>query len=295
MAIGVSDRAVAEIKKAAGQRATLPKGLRVGIRGGGCTGFSYLFEWSDAEPRPEDKVLSFEDGAVRVFVDPKSFLYLDGSTLEYPDVDDGARIQVHEPQREGDLRLRRERAVLAPRSRERSGFVICWSCEKGSGGTGPLCAACESVCRRPDDAADLRSPCSGCRASSRSTSAAAEAAYKDLSRQVHPDRFATADPRARRASLGAHGAAQRGVAHREGSGAARRVPARSCAGFDLASDDKKAARRMTSATRARWWRRRVPDRDPGAARRAGRGAAGGRRGQGRVHGRGDARARAADR
>jgi iron-sulfur cluster assembly protein len=83
MAIGVSDRAVAEIKKAAAQRATLPKGLRVGIRGGGCTGFSYLFEWSDAEARPEDKVLSFEDGVVRVFVDPKSYLFLDGSTLGY--------------------------------------------------------------------------------------------------------------------------------------------------------------------------------------------------------------------
>ena len=83
MAIGVSDRAIAEIKKAAAQRATTPKGLRVGIRGGGCTGFSYLFEWSDSEPRAEDKVLSFEDGQVRVFVDPKSFLFLDGSTLEY--------------------------------------------------------------------------------------------------------------------------------------------------------------------------------------------------------------------
>ena len=83
MAIGVTDKAVAEIKKAAAVRATVPKGLRVGIRGGGCTGFSYLFEWSDAEPRPEDKVLSFEDGKVRVFVDPKSFLFLDGSTLEY--------------------------------------------------------------------------------------------------------------------------------------------------------------------------------------------------------------------
>ncbi len=83
MAIAVSDRAVAEIKKAAGQRAPAPKGLRVGIRGGGCTGFSYLFEWSDIEPRAEDKVLSFEEGAVRVFVDPKSFIYLDGSTLEY--------------------------------------------------------------------------------------------------------------------------------------------------------------------------------------------------------------------
>jgi iron-sulfur cluster assembly protein len=81
--IGVTEKAVAEIKKAAGQRAQTPTGLRVGIRGGGCTGFSYLFEWSDSEPRVEDKVLSFEDGQVRVFIDPKSYIYLDGSTLEY--------------------------------------------------------------------------------------------------------------------------------------------------------------------------------------------------------------------
>ena len=83
MAVEVTERAVNEIKKASSARATKPKGLRVGIRGGGCTGFSYLFEWSDSEPRPEDKVLSFEDGNVRVFIDPKSFVYLDGSTLEY--------------------------------------------------------------------------------------------------------------------------------------------------------------------------------------------------------------------
>lgn len=83
MAIAVTDRAVAEIKKAAASRAVPPKGLRVGIRGGGCTGFSYLFEWADTEPRPEDKVLSFEEGAVRVFIDPKSYMFLDGSTLGY--------------------------------------------------------------------------------------------------------------------------------------------------------------------------------------------------------------------
>ena len=83
MSVEVSPRAVAEIKKASVGRAAPPKGLRVGIRGGGCTGFSYLFEWSDAEPRPEDKVLAFEDGAVRVFVDPKSYLFLDGSTLDF--------------------------------------------------------------------------------------------------------------------------------------------------------------------------------------------------------------------
>ena len=81
--ISVTEKAVGEIKKAAQKRATTPKGLRVGIRGGGCTGFAYLFEWSDAEPRAEDKVLSFEDGQVRVFIDPKSFIYLDGSTLDF--------------------------------------------------------------------------------------------------------------------------------------------------------------------------------------------------------------------
>jgi len=83
MSIAVTDRAVSEIKRAAASRAQRPHGLRVGIRGGGCTGFTYLFEWADSEPRPEDKVLAFEDGEVRVFVDPKSYIYLDGSTLEY--------------------------------------------------------------------------------------------------------------------------------------------------------------------------------------------------------------------
>jgi iron-sulfur cluster assembly protein len=83
VAISVSERAVQEIKKAAAKRPALPTGLRVGIRGGGCTGFSYLFEWSDKEPRPEDKVLEYEDGTVRVFIDPKSYLFLDGATLDY--------------------------------------------------------------------------------------------------------------------------------------------------------------------------------------------------------------------
>jgi iron-sulfur cluster assembly protein len=83
MSVGVTDKAVAEIKKAAKTRATAPKGLRVGIRGGGCTGFSYLFEWADTEPRAEDQVLSFEEGAVRVFIDPKSYLFLEGSTLDF--------------------------------------------------------------------------------------------------------------------------------------------------------------------------------------------------------------------
>lgn len=82
MAITVSERAAAEIKKAAEKREKTPKGLRVGIRAGGCTGFSYLFEWSDGEPRPEDNIIALE-GTVPVIVDPKSWIYLDGSILDY--------------------------------------------------------------------------------------------------------------------------------------------------------------------------------------------------------------------
>jgi iron-sulfur cluster assembly protein len=83
MAIQVTEKAIAAIKSAAAKRPTTPKGLRVGIRGGGCTGFSYLFEWSDADARPEDRVLAFEGGTVNVFIDPKSFTFLDGSTLDF--------------------------------------------------------------------------------------------------------------------------------------------------------------------------------------------------------------------
>ena len=81
--ITITDKAAAEVKKQAEKRGKPDAALRVGIRGGGCTGFSYLFEWSDSEPRPEDQVLSFDDGAVRVFIDPKSHVFLDGSTLDF--------------------------------------------------------------------------------------------------------------------------------------------------------------------------------------------------------------------
>ncbi len=81
MAIEITDSAAAQIKMLAGKRAAPPKGLRVGIRGGGCTGFAYLFEWSDKDPRPEDTIV--EKNGVRVFVDPKSLKFLDGMKLDF--------------------------------------------------------------------------------------------------------------------------------------------------------------------------------------------------------------------
>jgi iron-sulfur cluster assembly protein len=55
-------------------------GLRVGVQGGGCSGLSYAMRL-DTQARDRDKI--FEEHGARLFVDPKSFLYLSGTTLEY--------------------------------------------------------------------------------------------------------------------------------------------------------------------------------------------------------------------
>jgi iron-sulfur cluster assembly protein len=55
-------------------------GLRVGVQGGGCSGLSYAMRL-DTKARDRDKI--FEAFGARIFVDPKSLLYLNGTTLEY--------------------------------------------------------------------------------------------------------------------------------------------------------------------------------------------------------------------
>ena len=79
--ITITASAADEIRKQAVKRGKPDSALRIGIKGGGCTGFSYLFEWSDGEPRPKDRV--FEREGVKVVVDPKSLVYLDGTELDF--------------------------------------------------------------------------------------------------------------------------------------------------------------------------------------------------------------------
>ncbi len=56
-------------------------GLRLAVQGGGCSGLSYAVRF-DAQPAEADKVFEFE-GDVRVFVDPKSLIYLAGMVVNY--------------------------------------------------------------------------------------------------------------------------------------------------------------------------------------------------------------------
>jgi iron-sulfur cluster assembly protein len=84
--LGVSPKAVEAIEAALKKRGTPDAALRVGIRGGGCSGFSYVMEFSDDAPRSGDRVLEHtaaSGATVRVFCDKKSILYLGGSVLDY--------------------------------------------------------------------------------------------------------------------------------------------------------------------------------------------------------------------
>ena len=93
--ITVTDKAIGKIRSAMAKEGISPElgGLRLGVQGGGCSGLSYNIRF-DTQPRERDRVFVFGAGLetpndpsgakpVRVFVDPKSFLYLAGMVLDF--------------------------------------------------------------------------------------------------------------------------------------------------------------------------------------------------------------------
>ncbi|HEY2468985.1 MAG TPA: iron-sulfur cluster assembly accessory protein [Terracidiphilus sp.] len=80
--IQITERAVEKIRSAIAKEGISPQqgGLRLGVLGGGCSGLSYSIKF-DTHPRERDRIYEFD--GVRIFVDPKSFIYLHGMTLDY--------------------------------------------------------------------------------------------------------------------------------------------------------------------------------------------------------------------
>ncbi|OGU68291.1 MAG: heme biosynthesis protein HemY [Ignavibacteria bacterium RIFCSPHIGHO2_02_FULL_56_12] len=79
----VTPRALEEVRKIRSEN-NIPEHhvLRLGVKGGGCSGLSYVLAFDEKE-RPGDKVFSF--AGVSVIVDPKSLFYLSGTTLDFSD------------------------------------------------------------------------------------------------------------------------------------------------------------------------------------------------------------------
>ena len=83
MAIALTERAVKEVRRILDEQ-DLPDGtaLRVGVKGGGCSGFSYTLGFDD-RIAPTDQVTEVD--GVRMVCDPKSFLYLTGTAVDFED------------------------------------------------------------------------------------------------------------------------------------------------------------------------------------------------------------------
>jgi iron-sulfur cluster assembly protein len=79
-AIEISDRAAQKIRQLTEDKGKPGGGLRLGVKGGGCSGLSYFVDWADG-PARLDQV--FEKEGARVFVDPKSALFLQGTVVDW--------------------------------------------------------------------------------------------------------------------------------------------------------------------------------------------------------------------
>ena len=79
--IEITDSAARVIRKQLEKQAKPQGGLRIAVKAGGCSGFSYTFAWNDAAG-DTDQVFEGPGGA-KVFVDPRSLKLLDGTVLDF--------------------------------------------------------------------------------------------------------------------------------------------------------------------------------------------------------------------
>lgn len=79
--ITLTPTALQEVKRLMQNEQKPNLALRLGVKGGGCSGFSYVMGLEEATPKQYDTVL--EQDGVKLLVDAKSHLYLDGTTIEF--------------------------------------------------------------------------------------------------------------------------------------------------------------------------------------------------------------------
>ena len=95
-AIAITEKAVAQVARLKAESG-IPEshGLRVGVKGGGCSGLSYVLGFDEA-PKENDQILHVN--GVKVFIDQKSLFYLSGTVLDFSDGLDGKGFVFKNPQ-----------------------------------------------------------------------------------------------------------------------------------------------------------------------------------------------------
>ena len=92
--VALTPTAVAKVKEIMAQQDPMPAGLRLGVVGGGCSGFSYSMNFENA-PGMMDKVLKFDE--LKVFVDATSLMYLQGCVVDYIETLEAAGFKFENP------------------------------------------------------------------------------------------------------------------------------------------------------------------------------------------------------
>jgi iron-sulfur cluster assembly accessory protein len=92
--VSLTPTAVAKVKEIMAQQDPMPAGLRIGVVGGGCSGFSYSMNFENSSGMM-DKVFNFDD--LKVFVDATSVMYLQGCVVDYVETLEAAGFKFENP------------------------------------------------------------------------------------------------------------------------------------------------------------------------------------------------------
>jgi iron-sulfur cluster assembly accessory protein len=92
--VSLTPNAVAKVKEIMAQQDPMPAGLRIGVVGGGCSGFSYSMSFENASGMM-DKVFNFDE--LKVFVDATSVMYLQGCVVDYVETLEAAGFKFENP------------------------------------------------------------------------------------------------------------------------------------------------------------------------------------------------------
>jgi len=94
MPVNLTPNAILKVKEIMSQQDPVPAGHRIGVVGGGCSGFSYSMSFENAQG-VMDKVYSFDD--LKVFVDATSVMYLNGCVVDYVETLEAAGFKFENP------------------------------------------------------------------------------------------------------------------------------------------------------------------------------------------------------